>query len=253
MSIVATRPSRMGSASGRKSARTRMSRSPCANDRWWRSRAANGDGPGFSPIRHAPLCAGPDRGKLRNTSGLRGAGPRGHAPGRCPGSAPGARYAQRLRHLLTYALPYFAVQTRIELTRVHVALADLAGARTLMREVDELLRRRPASEPWPGRLRLWARLAKERGSGAAGASALTAAELRLLPMLSTHLSFPEIAGGIVPVRQHHQVPGDFDLPEAGRRLTQPGGHPVPRARAPGRVTTRYHPAGGCSSSRPEVQ
>jgi LuxR family maltose regulon positive regulatory protein len=35
--------------------------------------------------------------------------------------------------------------------------------------------------------------AKERGSGAPGASALTAAELRLLPMLSTHLSFPEIA------------------------------------------------------------
>ena len=27
-----------------------------------------------------------------------------------------------------------------------------------------------------------------------GASALTAAELRLLPLLSTHLSFPEIAG-----------------------------------------------------------
>ena len=32
-----------------------------------------------------------------------------------------------------------------------------------------------------------------RGSSAPGASALTAAELRLLPMLSTHLSFPQIA------------------------------------------------------------
>ena len=31
-------------------------------------------------------------------------------------------------------------------------------------------------------------------SSALGASALTTAELRLLPMLSTHLSFPEIAG-----------------------------------------------------------
>ena len=63
------------------------------------------------------------------------------------GDVPAARRelvsAQRLRHLLTYALPYFAVQARIELTRVHLALADLAGARTLMREVDELLRRRP--------------------------------------------------------------------------------------------------------------
>jgi ATP/maltotriose-dependent transcriptional regulator MalT len=39
-----------------------------------------------------------------------------------------------------------------------------------------------------------ARLANERDSGAPGASALTGAELRLLPLLSTHLSFPEIAG-----------------------------------------------------------
>ena len=37
------------------------------------------------------------------------------------------------------------------------------------------------------------RLSKERGSSVPGASALTGAELRLLPMLSTHLSFPEIA------------------------------------------------------------
>src|SRR5215471_12707560 len=36
------------------------------------------------------------------------------------------------------------------------------------------------------------RLARERRSSIAGSSALTAAELRILPMLSTHLSFPEI-------------------------------------------------------------
>src|SRR5262249_22690502 len=48
--------------------------------------------------------------------------------------------AQRLRHLLTYAIPDIAVQARIELTRVHLALADLAGAGTLMREIDELLK-----------------------------------------------------------------------------------------------------------------
>jgi LuxR family maltose regulon positive regulatory protein len=115
------------------------------------------------------------------------------------GDVPAARRqlvgAQRLRHLLTYALPYFAVQARIELIRVHLALADLAGARTLMREVDELLRRRPGLGSLAGEARvLRARLSKERGSSAPGASALTGAELRLLPLLSTHLSFPEIAG-----------------------------------------------------------
>jgi LuxR family maltose regulon positive regulatory protein len=41
--------------------------------------------------------------------------------------------AQRLRPLLTYALPHFAVQARIELARVHLALSDPEGARTLMR------------------------------------------------------------------------------------------------------------------------
>jgi DNA-binding CsgD family transcriptional regulator len=40
---------------------------------------------------------------------------------------------------------------------------------------------------------LRARLAKERGSAVPGPSALTAAELRLLPMLSTHLQLHEIA------------------------------------------------------------
>ena len=114
------------------------------------------------------------------------------------GDIPAARRelvsAQRLRHLLTYALPYFAVQARIELARVHLALADLAGAKTLMREVDELLRRRPGLGNLTGEAQvLRARLSKEHGSSAPGASALTGAELRLLPMLSTHLSFPEIA------------------------------------------------------------
>ena len=50
---------------------------------------------------------------------------------------------QELRPSLTYAFPHLAIQVRIELIRVYLALADLAGARTLMREVDELLRRRP--------------------------------------------------------------------------------------------------------------
>ena len=114
------------------------------------------------------------------------------------GDIPAARRellsAQRLRHLLTYALPYYAVQARIELIRVHLALADLAAARTLMREVDELLRRLPGLGTLTGEAQaLRARLPKERGSSASGASALTAAELRLLPLLSTHLSMPEIA------------------------------------------------------------
>ena len=114
------------------------------------------------------------------------------------GDVPAARRelvsAQHLRPLLTYALPYFAVQARIELARVHLALADTAGARTLLREVGDLLKRRPGLGTLAGEAEaLRAQLSRERNSSVPGASALTAAELRLLPLLSTHLSFPEIA------------------------------------------------------------
>jgi LuxR family transcriptional regulator, maltose regulon positive regulatory protein len=102
--------------------------------------------------------------------------------------------AQRLRPLLTYAFPPLAVQARLEMIRIHLALSDLAGARTLMKEVDELLRRRPGLGTLAGEAQeLRARLARERGSGAPGASALTVAELRVLPMLATHLAMREIA------------------------------------------------------------
>ncbi len=102
--------------------------------------------------------------------------------------------AQRLRPALTYALPYLAVQSRIELARCHLALSDIAAARTLLREVDEILIRRPDLGVFVRQAEdLRTELSHVRGSSAPAASALTGAELRLLPMLSTHLSFPEIA------------------------------------------------------------
>jgi LuxR family transcriptional regulator, maltose regulon positive regulatory protein len=105
--------------------------------------------------------------------------------------------AQRLRPLLTYAHPHLAVQTRIELIRVHLALADLAGARTLMREIDEILKRRPELGTLVGEAQaLRARLSAEHAPTAPGVSSLTAAELRVLPLLATHLSFPEIGAEI---------------------------------------------------------
>ena len=70
--------------------------------------------------------------------------------------------------------------TSTELARVHLALAGLAAARTLMREIDELLRRRPGMGTLVGQAEaLRAQLSTQRGSAGPGASALTAAELRL--------------------------------------------------------------------------
>jgi LuxR family transcriptional regulator, maltose regulon positive regulatory protein len=99
--------------------------------------------------------------------------------------------AQRLLPRLTEALPWLAVQTRLELAAANVMLRDAAAARLLLRQVDELLRGRPA----PGILaRQRGRLGDEAAGMPADGSAvrLTGAELRLLPLLSTHLSFREI-------------------------------------------------------------
>jgi LuxR family transcriptional regulator, maltose regulon positive regulatory protein len=101
--------------------------------------------------------------------------------------------AQRARPLLTYSVPHVAVQARIELARVHLALADTSGASTLMDEIDDILERRPKLGTLVDEAtELRAYMSAERGPGAEGASSLTAAELRVLPMLATHMSFPEI-------------------------------------------------------------
>ena len=100
--------------------------------------------------------------------------------------------AQELRPRLTYALPHLAVLTRLELARVHLAQADALGAETMLREIDAVLRRRPALGELPSLAEeLRASLTTMHGD-APGASTLTEAELRVLPYLATHLSFREI-------------------------------------------------------------
>ena len=73
-----------------------------------------------------------------------------------------------------------------------------------MEEIDELLRRRSGLGNLADEAQgLRARLSEERGASPPGASSLTAAELRLLPLLTTHMSFPEIAEELS--LSHHTV------------------------------------------------
>jgi LuxR family maltose regulon positive regulatory protein len=100
--------------------------------------------------------------------------------------------AARLRPLLTYVLPVVSVQTLIQIARVYVALGDPAGAEAVLRQADEIRQRRPRlGNLWAQADRLRSRIDRIRGNDL-GASSLTAAELRLLPLLSTHLSLQEI-------------------------------------------------------------
>jgi LuxR family maltose regulon positive regulatory protein len=100
--------------------------------------------------------------------------------------------AQLLRGQLTQALPHFAVQVRLELARAYVRLDDIAGARTLIREMREIFRYRPDLGVLVTQTEeLRSELVTE-GSAKLGFRSLTSAELRLLPFLSTHFTFREI-------------------------------------------------------------
>lgn len=101
--------------------------------------------------------------------------------------------AARLRGLLTYALPAVSVQTLIELARSYVALGDRDGAKTVLRQATDILRVRPSLGKLPYQLEQVRRMVERIPVGNMGASSLTGAELRLLPYLSTHLTFGEIA------------------------------------------------------------
>ena len=101
--------------------------------------------------------------------------------------------AQRARWTITYAMPTVALHTRLELAHVHLGLSDVAGARTLMAEVFDIIEKRPdlgvLNDLAAG---LREQMRAFRGPPAGGPSTLTAAELRLLGLLPTYLSFREI-------------------------------------------------------------
>ena len=101
--------------------------------------------------------------------------------------------AVHLRPRLTAAVPHRAVQTLLELARTHLGLSDVAGARLLLREARDILRQRPHLGLLPAQAdQLQSNLDTLRET-TASAARLTTAELRLLPLLSTHLTFREMS------------------------------------------------------------
>src|SRR5262249_45896288 len=98
----------------------------------------------------------------------------------------------RLRPLLTYAMPASA-QVLLEMGSAYIELADPGGARTVHHEVRCILRQRPDLGVVPKQAdELQSRLEAIREK-TRGVSSLTAAELRLLPLLATYLSIGGIA------------------------------------------------------------
>jgi LuxR family maltose regulon positive regulatory protein len=103
--------------------------------------------------------------------------------------------AMRARPSATYLVPYHAVRLRLQLARVYLAIAEVATARQLLREIDGILRHRAALgtlavevEEFRGAL-----ISSGAPTEVAGRLPLTPAELRLLPYLQTHLTAGQIA------------------------------------------------------------
>ncbi len=100
--------------------------------------------------------------------------------------------AHELSRSLVDALPWFAVQARIELAHAHITLRDANAARALLTEVAEILESRPPL----GILAVQAKALRAQidtmPTASGPGSGLTTAELRVLPLLQTHLSFREI-------------------------------------------------------------
>ena len=120
---------------------------------------------------------------------------RGPACARAGGTrpAPTSTKAHLLSQSLADALPWFAVQARLELARAHVTLRDAdaaSGAPDGGRRDPRPPAQRSASSP--------SRPRRSRGqidtmpTASGHGSGLTTAELRVLPLLQTHLSFREI-------------------------------------------------------------
>jgi LuxR family maltose regulon positive regulatory protein len=102
-------------------------------------------------------------------------------------------HAKRITPWLSYAIPWFAVLTWLEIGRMHRALADGGGVATALAEIDAIRKHRPdlgiLTEQADDLRREIETMPKPEGRWS---SSLTAAELRLLPLLATHLSFREI-------------------------------------------------------------
>jgi LuxR family transcriptional regulator, maltose regulon positive regulatory protein len=104
-----------------------------------------------------------------------------------------AARAARLRPLLTHALPVVSVQALLELARAYIGLADPGGARASLRQIGDIEQHRPRLGTLPRQVaELRSRLESLSGE-MLGVSSLTTAELRLLPLLPTHLSLAEIS------------------------------------------------------------
>lgn len=100
--------------------------------------------------------------------------------------------AGALRPRLTVALPLWSVLVLHEMARAYVEVGDVAGARRVMRDAADIIALRPRLGTFLAEHETLKETLTALPAGQVGASSLTKAELRLLPLLVTHLTYPEL-------------------------------------------------------------
>jgi LuxR family maltose regulon positive regulatory protein len=101
--------------------------------------------------------------------------------------------AQLVRPSASHAAPWVSVDALLELARAYLSISDPAGAQTALREAEAIIRHRPGLGALVGELVEVRRRIGGASDALAGSSTLTSAELRVLPLLPTYLSFQDIA------------------------------------------------------------
>jgi LuxR family maltose regulon positive regulatory protein len=105
----------------------------------------------------------------------------------------GLEAAEALAGPLSHALPWLAVQVRVELGAAHVTLRNRTAAAAQLAECERILTLRPDLGSLADAVAdLRRQLDGLPAAGDGHGTGLTGAELRLLPLLATHLSFREI-------------------------------------------------------------
>jgi LuxR family maltose regulon positive regulatory protein len=95
-------------------------------------------------------------------------------------------------HVNRGSFPWFVLQSRIELARAYLALRETPAVRSQLTEIRQLLRERPYVGVLADEAAALEREVDAIPEVDGARAALTPAELRLLPLLATQLSFREI-------------------------------------------------------------
>ncbi len=152
--------------------------------------------------------------------------------------------AQVVRPLASHAAPGYSVDALLELARAYLATSDVAGARSVVREAEEIVHRRPALGVLVTELAEIRRQLGDAASTLAGSSSL---DRRRAAVAADPAHVPLVPGDRrrpVPLAEHGEDAGPLDLREAPGVVARRGGRASGRARAPGAVPRRGgHPPG----------